>query len=70
MEKIKVMQNDLPKGRWGEHEADNTLLFNYLGSIFEAGGGEMTDVRARIAMTMQRFGKLRNIWRDGNLHLN
>ena len=30
----------------------------------------MTDVRTRIAMATQRFGKLRNIWRDGNLHLN
>ena len=30
----------------------------------------MVDVRRRIAMTTQRFGKLRNIWRDGNLHLN
>ena len=30
----------------------------------------MTDVRARIAMATNRFGKLRNIWRDGNLHLN
>ena len=30
----------------------------------------MTDVRTRIVMATQRFGKLRNIWRDDNLHLN
>ena len=30
----------------------------------------MTDVRTRMAMATQRFGKLRNIWRDGNLHQN
>ena len=30
----------------------------------------MVDVRRRIAMATQRFGKLRNIWRDSNLHLN
>ena len=70
LEKRKAMQNALPKVRWGEREADNTWQFKYLGSIFEAGGGDMADVRRRIAMATQRFGKLRNIWRDGNLHLN
>ena len=28
----------------------------------------MTDVRRRIAMSRQRFGKLRNIWADKGLH--
>ena len=30
----------------------------------------MPDVRARIAMALQRFGKLRHIWRDNELHIN
>ena len=28
----------------------------------------MTDVRARIAMAQTRFGKLRHIWHDNDLH--
>ena len=30
----------------------------------------MADVRARIAMARQRFGKMHNLWRDKALHLN
>ena len=30
----------------------------------------MSDVRRRIAMATQRFGKLRHLWSDGNLHIN
>ena len=65
------MQTDLPKFVWRRygadealvHElsADNSWLFKYLGSIFELGGGHMTDVRARIAMARTRFRKLRHI---------
>ena len=69
-QKRKAMQNLLPKVKWEDTEADNTWQFAYLGSIFEAGGGDMPDVRRRIAMATQRFGKLRHIWKDGNLHLN
>ena len=67
-QKRKAMQNLLPKVKWEDIEADNTWQFAYLGSIFEAGGGDMPDVRRRIAMATQRFGKLRHIWKDGNLH--
>ena len=38
------------------------VLKEYLVSIFEAGGTHMPDVRARIAMAGQHFGKLRHIW--------
>ena len=70
LHKRKAMQDQLPKVKWDEHEASNTWQFRYLGSIFEAGGGDMADVRRRIAMATQRFGKLRNVWKDGNLHVN
>ena len=30
----------------------------------------MWDVRTRVAMTTQRFGKLRHVWTDNQLHLN
>ena len=46
---------------WGEKAADNCWHFKYLGAIYEAGGGEMTDVRRRITMARTRFGQLRHI---------
>ena len=36
----------------------------------EAGGEQMPDVRRRIALATSRFGKLRHIWHDGDLHIN
>ena len=69
-QKRKIMQNMLPKVKWGDIEAENTWQFIYLGSLFEAGGGDMSDVRRRIAMVTQRFGKLRHLWRDSDLHMN
>ena len=30
----------------------------------------MPDVRRRIAMAKSRFGKLRHLWSDNDLHLN
>ena len=68
VEKRKEMQKLLPKVMWGEKAADNSWHFKYLGAIYEAGGGEMTDVRRRIAMARTRFGQLRHIWHDKRLH--
>ena len=66
----KEEQESLPKVKWGDLEAKNAWQTRYLGAIFEAGGGCMTDIRARIAMARQRFGKLRHIWINKELHLN
>ena len=68
LEKRKEMQKLLPKAKWGDQEADNAWHTKYLGSIFEAGGGMMADVRRRIAMARQRFGKMHHLWKDNNLH--
>ena len=57
----KDEQDSLPKVKWHELEAENAWRTKYLGAIFEAGGGCMADVKARIAMARQRFGKLRHI---------
>ena len=64
------MQQQLPKVKWGQREIKNAWRSKYLGSIFEAGGSQMTDVRTRIAMASQRFGKIHHLWRDHDLHLN
>ena len=68
LKKRKAMQDQWPKVKWEDIESENTWQFTYLGSIFEAGGGDMSDVRRRITMATQRFGKLRHLWSDGNLH--
>ena len=70
LKKRTEMQKELPKVKWGELEIENSWRFKYLGSIFEAGGGCMADVRTRIAMARQRFGKMRHIWHDNELHAN
>ena len=44
LEKHKEMQKSLSKVKWDEMEIKNSWCFKYLGSIFEAGGGCMTDV--------------------------
>ena len=55
---------------WGDHEATNAWRNKYLGSVFEAGGGCLADVRIRIATARQRFGKMRHIWGNKTLHMN
>lgn len=70
LEKRERIQKQLPKVKWGEREIRNSWRFKYLGSIFEAGGGCMEDVRARISMVRRRFCKLRHIWHDAILHEN
>ena len=61
------MQKLLLKARWGEQEAENCWDFKYLGSIYEAEGGEMTDVKKRIVMVRTRFGQVRHMWGDNQL---
>ena len=45
----KEEQEELPKVKWGDEEVSNSWRTRYLGSIFEAGGGCMTDIKARAA---------------------
>ena len=68
--KRKIEQAEMPKVMWGDAETTNAWRTKYLGSMFEAGGGCMTDVKIRIATARQRFGKMRHIWADRRLHLN
>ena len=68
--KREEQQKLLPKVKWGDREAENQWRSTYLGSIFEAGGNQMHDVRTRIARARQRFGKMRHIWANKDLHRN
>ena len=63
-------QVTLPRVKWGTQETSNAWRTKYLGSMFEAGGGCMADVKIRIATARQRFGKMRHIWADKRLHFN
>ena len=69
VKKRKAEQDLLPKVKWGSQEAANAWQSKYLGSIFEAGGSQMTDVRTRIAMAQTRYDKLRHIWHNNDIHL-
>ena len=68
--KREQQQASLPRAKWGNVEAANSWRFKYLGSIFQADGKQMPDVKRRIAMARTRFGKLRHVWEAGCLHLN
>lgn len=61
---------ELPKVKWEDENTTNAWRTKCLGSMFEAGGGCMTDVKIRIAAARQRFGKMRHIWADRRLHFN
>ena len=68
--KRKAQQKLLPTVKWDDKEAENQWHSKYLGSIFEAGGDQMQDVMTRIARAKQRFGKMRHIWGNKELHKN
>ena len=70
LKKRKDMQDDLSKVKWVEMDENNSWMFKYLGSYFEAGGTHMPDLRILIASAVTRFGKLRQIWTDKDLHFN
>ena len=59
---LEAMQKMLPNVCWGELKVDNCWLFEYLGSLFQPDGEQMTDVRRRCAMAKTRAGSLRHIW--------
>ena len=67
--KMEERQNELQKVKWGDICADNCWQFRYLGSIFEAGGGQLADVQRRINLATARFGAMRHIWNAKSLHL-
>ena len=48
--KLEKAQEELPTAMWGDEPAANCWEFEYLGSIFTPDGGQMADVRRRIAM--------------------
>ena len=67
--KLKTAQAELPQAFWDDTPAENCWDFVYLGSMFTPDGSHMPDVRRRIAMAIQRHGKMRHIWKSGHLHL-
>ena len=68
--KRKEQQKHLPTVKWDDKEARNEWQSKYLGSIYQADGAQMPDVQARIARARQRFGKMRHIWSNKQLHVN
>ena len=65
LQKRKEAQRQLPHVKWGDQEAQNAWHSKYLDSILEAGGGQKLDIKTRIVMARQRFGKLRHAYMGG-----
>ena len=61
MKKRKYIQDELSKVKWFELESDNSCMFKYLVSYFEAGGTHMSNVRIHITTTEVWFDNLRHI---------
>ena len=70
LERRKQEQAAMPKVKWGERVTTNSWWSKYLDSVFEAGGGCLSDVKIRIDTARQRFGKMRHLWADKRLHIN
>ena len=68
-DKLEEMQNALLHVHWGDLKIENVWQFEYLGSIFQADGDQLPDIRRRVAMAITRAGQLRNIWAAPNLPL-
>ena len=67
----KAQQKLLPAVKWGDKVAENQWRSKHLGSMFAAGGDQMSDAQIRIARAKQRFGKMmRHIWGNEELHRN
>ena len=62
LKKLTELQKQLPKVRWGNKDIDNSLLFLYLGSLFQTDGDQTPDVLSKCARTKARAGTLRHIW--------
>ena len=43
----------------GDNKLENTFSFTYLGTLFSADADQTRDIKVRIALASQRFGKLR-----------
>ena len=69
-DKREEAQKNLPQVHWGEQAIVNYYRAIYLGSLFQVDGDQMPDIRRRIAMAMQRAGKLRHVWAAEELSLD
>ena len=56
--KRQEQQKILPTVKWGDKEVENQWRSKYLGSMFEAGGGQMHDVQVRIARSLEHDSAL------------
>ena len=59
--KLKQLQQQEEKVRWGSREVENCWNFKYLGALFQPDGDHMPDVREKIARAKKRAGQLRHI---------
>lgn len=61
-DELEARQADLPNVRWHDVTVENKWQTEYLGSIFQADGDCMPDIKRRIGKAKVRAGQLRHIW--------
>ena len=70
LDKMALQQLQRPHVQWAEHKVQNSWRIVYLGSIFQADGDHLPDVRQRIAKAKARAGRLRHILQSPLLELD
>ena len=70
LDKLELQQLQRPHVQWGDLKVQNCWRTEYLGSIFQAGGDHIPDVRQRIAKAKSRAGRLRHILQSPLLELD
>ena len=68
--KVAEAQKHKPKVKCEQAELKNVAVFKYLGSLFYADGQHRQDVTRRIALAMNRCGKLRHVFDSKDLPMS
>lgn len=68
-DKLAARHEKMPHVYWGDKRVQNEWQALYLGSLFQADGDQIPDVRARCGMAKTRAGTLRHVW-SANLPLD
>ena len=68
--KWEEQQSERPKVVCEMEELENVFRFKYLGTLFAADGEQSFDIKARIAMAMQRCGQLGHMFNSEHLGQN
>ena len=70
VQKLEAKQEERPKVTCEGQSLVNVFRFKYLGTIFAANGSQHFGIHSRIAMAMERCGRLRSVFDSTFITLN